>query len=160
MRLWPLWVLMICKAASRRSRGAISADAAHGKIHAHTLVAQRLEGLKRSLGGTFQVIGIGLQRTRQRAVPVAALAFKVRNGMHARWHGLVAPGAAGIDAAKQQPDLREPVNQAVQRDPVQLAGLIGQRHLQLRMGVAGVRVRQQPAEYLTRSMGATQAVSS
>ena len=115
----------------------------HSQIHAQALVTQCLQGIQRGLCGTLQIVGIGLQGSAQRAVAVAALAFKVGNGVHAGGHGLVAAHPLVVHSAQQQAHLCQPVDQPVQGNAVQRRRLvIGQCHLQLRVGVTGVRVSQ------------------
>jgi hypothetical protein len=144
-------------------RCAVHTHAAHGEVHAHVLIAQRLQRLQRSLRGPVQVIGVGFQGAGQRAVAVAALALKVRNGVHAGGHGLVPAHAVGVHPAQQQANLRQPVNQAVQvtrssATPGVSVAVVRQRGLQLRVGVAGVGVGQQPAQNQARGAGPAQTV--
>ena len=123
------------------------------------LVTQRQQCFKSGLCCALQIVGIGLEGTAQGAVAVAALAFKVGNGVHAGRHGLVAAHPLVVHTAQEQTHLGEPVNQPVQGHTVECCRLvIGQRCLQLCVGVTGVRVGQQPAQHPAGDLRAPQSV--
>src|ERR1035437_1432610 len=98
----------------RHRAGAVRTNAAHRELHAVALVAQGFECLQRVLRCHFKVYGLRHERTRQRAVTVAALAREVRNGVHAGRHGLEATHPGRVYPAQQQADLGETVYEAVQ----------------------------------------------
>jgi hypothetical protein len=92
---------------------AIRTHSAHSEVHAEALVTQGFECFQCILRGYFQILGSSLECTCQGAVPVATLAFKVGNGVHAGGHGLKAAHTIDIHPAKQQANLRKPVNESV-----------------------------------------------